>query len=116
MNSIENRSTRIFIRILPHEKMQYEQYCQEAGLTQSDYFRVKCLGTKPLRKRRSPSVDTKMLCQALAELGRIGGNINQIAKRYNSGFAPATENLESIRQDLQTMRTLIREALGTKTG
>ncbi len=110
----ESRTTHFLVRLSIDEKERFEKRCRDAGITQSDYFRMKCLESKPLRKRRSLNVNSQMLYQALGQLGKVGSNINQIAKQYNSGFSQATENFEGIRQDLQALRKMVRAALELK--
>lgn len=114
MEKLQTRNPRFVIRLSTEDKERYKSRCQEAGLSQSDYFRLKCLEAKPLRKRRSPNVNSQMLYQVLGQLGKVGSNINQIAKQYNSGFSQATENFEGIRQDLQALRKMVRAALELK--
>ena len=54
-------------------------------------IRQTLLNVPPGPNVRRPSIDTKLLAKTLAELGKIGSNINQIAYRYNvSDGCPAT--------------------------
>ena len=107
-----SKTTLFVVRLTAHEKKDLEKRSIDSGLTQSDYFRIQCLGKKPLRKRRSPSVNAKLLYQTLGQLGKVGNNINQIAKQYNNGFSQANENMQLIQSDLQAIREMIRHALG----
>lgn len=110
----KTRTVRVFIRLLPEEKSRFEDMCQSAGVTQADYFRRKILNTTMLRKRQQPSFDTKALCQILGHLGRIGNNLNQLARMSNSGFAPANENLEHVQSDINIMRRTLQHVLTGK--
>ncbi|MFY0599305.1 MAG: plasmid mobilization relaxosome protein MobC [Cyclobacteriaceae bacterium] len=106
------RNVRVFIRLLPEEKKAFEQRCSDAGLTQADYFRRLCLEATPLRKRKSPSVNTQLLTQYLAQIGKIGSNLNQIAKRTNAEIFPSSRELGKVTDDIMQLRTIIRKALG----
>src|SRR5216683_2991729 len=68
----------------------------------------------PLPRRRRPSVDTKLLVQVLAELGKIGSNINQIAYHLNAGRPGDVMegSVESALAELLEWRTALMQALG----
>lgn len=103
---------RVFIRLSEDDKKEFEKRCAESGQTQSDYFRQMCLSSKPLRKRKAPHLNTELLLKYLGHIGKIGSNINQVAKETNGGFLPYTQRMEEIQKDVQHIRLIIREALG----
>lgn len=111
----KTRTVRVFIRLLPEEKNLFEHMCQIAGVTQADYFRIRCLDQKPLRKRRRPDLDTKALCRLLSEFGRIGNNLNQMARKANSGYVPANDNLVQLQAQVKAMRQELHAALKGET-
>ncbi|WP_052353882.1 plasmid mobilization protein [Flectobacillus major] len=53
------------------------------GFDLSDYCRKVILSKTPRRKKATPERET--LIRILGELGKIGGNINQIARSVNRG-------------------------------
>ncbi len=65
-------------------------------------------GRRPLARVR----DAELLRAALAELGHIGGNINQLAHWANMGHAVGSAAIEAIRADLLPVRDQIIAALG----
>ena len=86
-----------------------------AGMTRAAWSRAVMLGEPGPRAQRRPHPDQKMLLQILGQVGRIGGNINQIAKQFNEGKPP---DLPELRQALHAyigIRNAIYQALGMST-
>jgi len=77
----DTRDITIRVRVTPAEKLRIWELAAEAGLTPSDFMRVKSLGSVPLRRVALPERTT--LLNFLAELGKIGSNVNQIARALN---------------------------------
>lgn len=72
--------TRMEMRISKEDKALIEQKARKAGITTSEFIRRSALG------RRLPSYgDTTILQEYSMQLGKIGSNLNQIAKHLNSG-------------------------------
>lgn len=69
-------------RTTEEEKTQFEKLACEAGLTVSDFIKKLVIKRQPQKKRATP--DRAILIKGLAELGKIGSNINQIAKEINT--------------------------------
>lgn len=90
--------TRMELRISAEEKAQIEQKARKAGITTSEFIRRSALG------RRLPSYgDTTLLQEYSMQLGKIGSNLNQIAKNVNQGFL-----LDSFRGEIkETCRELV---------
>lgn len=78
----DKRDVTIRVRVTASEKLRIWQQAEESGQTPSDYLRLKSLAAStPLR--RVPTPDRKILLDALAELGKVGSNVNQIARALN---------------------------------
>lgn len=72
--------TRMEMRISKEDKALIEQKAKKAGITTSEFIRRSALG------RRLPNYgDTTILQEYSMQLGKIGSNLNQIAKHLNSG-------------------------------
>lgn len=80
-NGDDKRDFTIRVRVTSAEKIQIWQIAAEASLTPSDLMRVRTIGVAP--KRRMPTPDRTVLLNFLAELGKIGSNVNQIARALN---------------------------------
>jgi hypothetical protein len=70
------------------------------------------LGAPAPRQVRRPPVERKELARLLGELGKIGGNLNQLARAANTGVViDATEVSEAL-AGLGAVRDAILTALG----
>jgi hypothetical protein len=67
------------------EKAAIEERATAAGLSVSSYLRAAATGETGPGARRRPTVDRQLLGQAVAELNRVGNNVNQIARAGNIG-------------------------------
>ena len=102
-------------RATAEEYATVEEAAKNAGLTMGSFIRQTMLATPKTRPRRQARADVAVLAKLIAELNRIGGNINQIARAFNYGEQPETAWLkEALRVLLQTMRA-VRAAMGFKS-
>ena len=74
---------RVTIRLSADERAAAEQKATAAGLDIAGYFRLAGLGYAGTGARRRTSIDVAALARLQAQLGHIGGNINQIARAIN---------------------------------
>jgi hypothetical protein len=81
------------------------------GLSLSDLLRRAALSVRmPVRSFDATHVG--LLAQTLAELGRIGGNINQLARRVNAGKLSGHDaELASALAELDKLRGRLREII-----
>ena len=73
--------TRIEMRISKEDKAIIEQKARKTGLTTSEFIRRSALGRRLLCYG-----DTTLLQEYSMQLGKIGSNLNQIARCFNHGF------------------------------
>lgn len=69
------------IRLNPEEKQQMEERAKEAGLSISDLIRARAIGAPPNAPKVTP--ERGAFIRGLAELGKVGSNVNQIARALN---------------------------------
>ncbi|WP_374949569.1 hypothetical protein [Mucilaginibacter sp.] len=83
LKSDENRRTFTIppIRVNASEKSLIEQNAKLAGQEVSVFLRSLGAGTKP--SRTVPTLDRELLLKVLAEAGKQGSNLNQIARALN---------------------------------
>lgn len=81
----QRRSSRVEVRLTIEEEQVLLDLSQERGMTLSDFLRSTALGVKPRILRANP--ERAALIRALAELGKIGSNVNQIARAMNRQLA-----------------------------
>jgi hypothetical protein len=88
---------------------------EQAGLSTAAFSRTVLLGDAGPRARRRPHPDRKLLLQVLGQIGRIGGNINQISHRLNTGDKSRIPELPEALRAYLDIRTAIFTALGMNT-
>lgn len=89
------KQRRCTFRMSSDEYQQLEALAERDGLTIGSYVRSRVLAAPTTRAIRRPVVEVKILTSMLAELHKIGSNINQIARRVNYGDTPLSTELES---------------------
>jgi len=106
---------RIAVNCTPEQYAEIVAKTSAAGLSPSAVCLNVLLDT-PLPARRRPVKDEALLAKVLAELGKIGSNINQIAYRYNIAEVLPAGNiegaLEAALRELLEWRTAIMQSLG----
>lgn len=76
------RTVRLEVRLTKAESATLETLAQEAGATVSDFVRGRALGERVRRSVVSP--ERQMLIHSLAQLGKLGSNLNQLAHHANA--------------------------------
>ncbi|MGE0565855.1 MAG: plasmid mobilization relaxosome protein MobC [Pseudolabrys sp.] len=100
----DGRTAWLTTRCTPAFRTAVLEAAEKAGMGMADYMHAQ-LGGKPVpRARRKPAADTVQLTKILAQMGKAGSNLNQIAKRLNE------YDFDGI-PELQAMRDEHREAL-----
>jgi hypothetical protein len=103
------------VRLSPDDASQIAAKAQAAEVSVSTYIRVATLGYGGERApRRQPSNDDVALAKVLAQLGKIGSNLNQLARAANCGDWPSEPELvQSAREVRETCGEIMR-ALGRR--
>lgn len=106
------RVTHLTVRLSADERAAVDAAAERAGLTAGSYARQAMLGAPAPRQVRRPPVEKRELARLLGELGKIGGNLNQLAKAANQGLVVYTGEIDAVVGSLQEMRGAILAALG----
>lgn len=65
------------------------------------------------RRRNKPSADIEILARILGQLGKIGSNVNQIARAYNkTGNPPKSDILADISNNILSIKKHTQNKLG----
>lgn len=87
---------RVFgFRLSIEEYGQLHELAEREGLTIASYLRRTALAAPTSRAIRRPVVEVQVLSKLLAELHKIGSNINQTARRVNMGDTPLSGEIAS---------------------
>lgn len=108
------RTKTVRVRVKPSEKIRLQTNAANAGLSVSDWIRVKTIDAKPFLSKPKP--EQEVLLKLLAELGKQGSNLNQIARHYyrQLEFGDSGLPLEMVLHVLETAKSVmnkLKEAL-----
>ncbi len=105
-------SKLVHVRYPLDEHAELEKQAAGLGLTVSAFVRQRTNGITPERgKARRPSLQNQLAAQHLAQLGKIGSNLNQIARAANMNEAGLREigmALEDIRELSALLQMILR--------
>ena len=104
------------IRCLQEEFKAIVAKADKAGFSTGAFARAALLGDAGPRAQRRRPADYKALLKIHGQLGRIGGNVNQIARATHSGDEASSAELNGIRRACEDMRAALYEALGRNPG
>jgi Bacterial mobilisation protein (MobC) len=108
------KARRVAVRLTIDQWAKLDSKATAAGLQLGGYLRSVALGSVERQSAaKLPLIDRQQLARLLGELGKLGSNVNQIAKAFNSvGAVPAVQELMAIRTDMMAMRVALMTALG----
>jgi len=103
----------VAVRCTADEHAALTAAAAQTGLSVGAYLRAMALGNSGPRAVRRPSVEKETLARWLGELGKVGSNVNQLARIANtSGDMPEPDTLADIAADVRAMRDALMKALG----
>lgn len=106
------RDKQVKLRCTADEFNAIVAKADRAGLSTAAYARAAMLGDAGPRARRRRPADQAALLQILGQIGRIGGNVNQIAKHLNKRDQLRIPELRKALKAYLGIRAAIYEALG----
>ncbi|MGB4069404.1 MAG: hypothetical protein WBK08_15365 [Nitrospira sp.] len=109
------RTGRFTVRCTPAQRKALAAAADRAGLTFSSYILAACLHAVPPKAASVSRIDRAQLAELLAKLGRLNGNINQIAKALNMHQSPDLSVLQRLPEVLQDLRADLMQTLGKRS-
>jgi hypothetical protein len=101
------------IRFTPGQLEKLSEKASDAGMSIGAFARETLLGSAGPRSVRKPPVQKAELARLLGELGKVGSNVNQLARAFNQHHAtPSVQELTGIKSEMVAMRLAIMQALG----
>ena len=108
------KSLPVTTRYSPEEFAQLEEAASRAGLTRASFQRVQSLSTPPkTRSTKRAPIERQLLAKSLGQLGRVGNNLNQLARIANLEHIERERIMLAI-ADLRNLLPLFLEALGRR--
>ncbi len=105
------RTKRLTVRFNEQENAAIRKMAESHGQTPGALVRSALLNLPPARAARRPKLEEKIVARVLAELGKIGSNLNQLTRYANLGRT-LENSLEETLRDLREMRLACLQALG----
>ena len=105
------RGQIIGVRVSPAEYEAIATAADVAGLSLASYIRGLVLESPETQKTRKPSFDRVLLAQLIAQVGKIGSNLNQIARRLNQGKGVGFERIGGALDEVAAISAAALEAL-----
>jgi Bacterial mobilisation protein (MobC) len=109
------RGDTVTVRVTKDERAQLDALSSRSGLSAGAFMRAATFGEAGPRAQRRPPIDHVALRQILGHCGRIGNNLNQIAKHLNAGGQPSVHELREALAAYLEIRNAILAALAMKT-
>lgn len=108
------REARAKMLCTPEEYAEAETRARRAGLSVSGYLRALVFGkdAEQPRAARRPSAEHETLLRLLGELGKIGSNLNQIARALNQGRGFDAPIFAELAAELREATRALMDALG----
>lgn len=107
------RNHQVKTNLLEDEFNTVAERAQAAGLTLGGYSRACMLGDAGPRAQRRLPVDAQLLREALAQLGKYGNNMNQIAHQLNAqGEDALSADFRRALEEWAEIRNAMYEAMG----
>lgn len=106
------KSKRIALRLTDEDHGFVEETAAQAGLSIGAFLRTLALGTAGARAVKRPRIEREQLAKLLGEIGKLGSNVNQIARWANTDRAPPSfAEIVKMREDIAAMRAEVMKAL-----
>lgn len=103
-NRRENR--QINFRVSEQEYERLKEMANRVGMSLSAFCKAKAKGSK----MKSPKIDREGALKIASELRRIGVNVNQISKRFNSGENVSMGRINALEKELNGIWQVLNSA------
>lgn len=104
------RRNNITVKLTDIELELLNQKAEMAGTSKAEYLRNLLIGT-PIKVRYEIVADMQDLRKLVSEYGKIGSNLNQIAKYFNTGGERSLAMEDEMRQCISELFVLRKEVL-----
>jgi hypothetical protein len=109
------RGVTVTVRLTADERARLDSLSSRSGLAMGAFMRAAAFGEAGPRAQRRPPADHRALRQLLGECGRVGNNLNQIARQLNTGGTTDVPELRAALAAYLDIRAAIMRALAMDT-
>jgi len=107
------RGRFVAVRCSETEHAAISEKAAQAGYSVGAFLRNLALGDAGPRAVRRPPVERRELARLLGHLGKVGSNINQLARGFNqTGVLPGFPEILAAQRDIREVRDALMKALG----
>lgn len=110
-SEVRQKNHVVGVRLSAEEMAEAKDAAEDMGLTVASLFRVTFFKKVRTATRHRPQIDRELVARAVLELGKIGNNLNQIAKRLNERKSPQSVKVIEELTALKNTRESILKAL-----
>lgn len=107
------RGKQVLVRLSEAEHAELEERASRSGLTLPSYLREQCFTKPKTRSTHRPPIEREELAKLLGQFGKIGSNLNQLARAANMNEPPGRE-LDAAIADLRIVTAQAMRLLGRK--
>lgn len=100
------------LRLSFTERQELEQRAGDAGISMGSYCKYAIFDLPPPRRAKRPVRDKAELAKLLGAVGKVGNNLNQIARQLNVHGSIEVPELQQALEDLTLIRESVMKALG----
>ncbi len=110
--AVDTKEKFIAVRCTLDDHAFIGETAAQAGMSIGAFLRTLALGTAGARAVKKPRIEREKLAKLLGEIGKLGSNVNQIARWANTDKrAPDDRVLALMREDIAAMRAEVMKAL-----
>ncbi len=102
-------------RVSDDEHAELTRLADRAGLSVGSYVRSRSLEKPTTRAIRRPVVEVEVLKGLLGQVGKIGSNLNQLAKGVNQGATPLAADIQTTLAEIRQTAKLICDKMDGNT-
>lgn len=101
-------------RVTPDEKASFVAQCKTQGISVSEAIKSKIFKRRPKPQQLplTAGVDPAELSRLLGQIGKIGSNVNQVARHLNQGNRIDQARAERLEESVTAMRDAVLKTLG----
>lgn len=107
----QGKTERVTLRMTPADAARLREQAAADGCSVSECVRARVAGRRARPRRSATESERAELARILGEIGKIGSNVNQVARRANEGGRVDWETLAAMRAELEAWRDVLTQAL-----